>query len=212
MSLDREVTGHTSRQDLDEPPPGRPAQAADPVAIGAQCKGPVGAPPPPARRQTLAPWPAKVPEGSTCTARGRKRALQSTAEEGASHAATRAGGAWARRAGRPRGPGRPAAPRSWRPHAGARPCPARPTVVAACSIPHCGQWSHTVESSLRRLALCPAVGTAHCEVMELASKLWSWAQLHNLEFQKSPTAKFWSWAGFCQGRLCQQCQGGSCSY
>ena len=97
MSLDREVTGHTSRQDLDEPPPGRPAQAADPVAIGAQCKGPVGAPAPPARRQTLAPWPAKVPEGSTCTARGRKRALQSTAEEGASHAATRAGGAGAAR-------------------------------------------------------------------------------------------------------------------
>ena len=97
MSLDREVTGHTSRQDLEKPPPGRPAQAADPVAIGAQCKGPVGAPPPPARRQTLAPWPAKVPEGSTCTARGRKRALQSTAEEGASHAATRAGGAGAAR-------------------------------------------------------------------------------------------------------------------
>ena len=72
--------------------------------------------------------------------------------------------------------------------------------------PHCGQWSHTVESSLRRLALCPAVGTAHCEVMELASKLWSWAQLHNLEFQKSPTVKFWSWAGFCQGRLWHQLQ------
>jgi len=63
-----------------------------------------------------------------------------------------------------------------------------------------------VESSLRRLALCPAVGTAHCEVMELASKLWSWAQLHNLEFQKSPTVKFWSWAGFCQGRLWHQWQ------
>ena len=60
-----------------------------------------------------------------------------------------------------------------------------------------------MESSLRRLALCPALGTAHCEVMELASKLWSWAQLHNFRFQKSPTVKFWSWAGFCQGRLCQ---------
>ena len=52
--------------------------------------------------------------------------------------------------------------------------------------PHCGQWSHTVESSLRRLALCPAVGPPSAKVMELASKLWSWAQLHNLEFQKSP--------------------------
>ena len=135
MSLDREITGHTSRQDLEKPPPGRPAQAADPVAIGAQCKGPVGAPPPPARRQTLAPWPAKVPEGSTCTARGRKRALQSTAEEGASHAATRAGGARARRAGRPCGPGRPAPPRSWRPHAGqghAR--PGRPAEGYQCHL------------------------------------------------------------------------------
>ena len=70
MSLDREVTGHTSRQDLEKPPPGRPAQAADPVAIGAQCKGPVGAPPPPARRQTLAlAGPRSPSTARECTAR-----------------------------------------------------------------------------------------------------------------------------------------------
>ena len=36
------------------------------MAIGAQCTGrPVGAPPPPARRQTLAPWPAQGPRRSS---------------------------------------------------------------------------------------------------------------------------------------------------